>query len=216
MAKFSWKKLAIYMVGLTLLGLSVALMQQTRLGMSSWDALNRNFYEGIPIDYKYLNPIVALILVVVAYLLQHKRFSLWMLFPLAISFYVGLVIDLLLLIIPLVVNSHWLFNALYLALAIVICAIGLNLVIYGQFPLPALDELCLAIANRLHTTFGKGKLIGELIALVATVVFGLVFHHQEHWFYLGPTTIIFTFSIGFVVDLLNRPIHSILGEKHEN
>jgi len=43
-----------------------------------------------------------------------------------------------------------------------------------------------------------------------------VFHHQEHWFYLGPTTIIFTFSIGFVVDLLNRPIHSILGEKHEN
>lgn len=216
MGAFSWKKLLIYLIGLSLLGLSVTLMQQTRLGMSSWDALSRNFYEGIPIDYKYLNPIVALVLVVGAYLLQKKHFSVWMLFPLAISFYVGLVIDLLLLVIPAVANAHWLLNALYLALAIFICAIGLNLVLFCRFPLPALDELCQAIAKRLHTTFGKGKLVGELVALIASVLFGLWFGHQANWFYLGPTTVIFTFAIGFTVDWLKQPLSRLLGGSHEN
>jgi uncharacterized membrane protein YczE len=206
----------VYLIGLSLLGLSVTLIQQTNLGMSSWDALNRNFYEGIPIEYKYLNPIVALVLVVIAYLLQRKRFSVRMLFPLLISFYVGLVIDLLLLVIPLVAHGHWSLNLLYLFAAIIICAIGLNMVLFCRFPLPALDELCLAIAMRLKSTFGIGKLIGEIIALVLCVISGLIFGHQAEWFYLGPTTIIFTILIGPAVDLIKRPMSRLLGAAHEN
>ena len=99
MSKFTKHKNIIFIIGLTFLGLSVTLIQQTNLGMSAWDALNRNFYEGIPLDYRYLNPIVALVLVSFAYLLQKRKASLWMLFPLIISFYVGIIIDVFILII---------------------------------------------------------------------------------------------------------------------
>ncbi|MGD9909334.1 MAG: YitT family protein [Candidatus Izemoplasmatales bacterium] len=208
--KFTPKKNAIFFLGLTLLGVCVTLIQQTNLGMSAWDAFNRNLYEGIPLEYKYLNPIVALVLISIAYLLQKKKPSVWMLFPLVISFYVGLVIDLLLLIIPSVVTLSIGWNLAYLFAAIIICAIGLNLILYCEYPLPALDELCNGIAKKLHITFGKGKLIGELIAIVLTVIVGLLFSFQDEYFFIGPTTIVFGLLIGFVVDFFKKPVQSLL------
>lgn len=200
----------IYLTGLFSLALCVTLIQQTNLGMAAWDALNRNFYEGIPLAYRYLTPAVALILVSVAYLLDRKRIDGWMLFPLVISFIIGLMIDGLLLVIPDVGSRGLALNLMYLSIAIVVCAVGLNLIVYCRYPLPALDQLCLAISHRLHVSFGRGKLIGEAIALVLTVISGLIFSHEEQWFYIGPTTLIFAFFIGFVVDWVNKPLFAFL------
>jgi len=216
MKRFTWKKNLFFIIGLTFLGVCVTLIQQTNLGMSAWDAFNRNLYEGIPLEYKFLNPLVAMILITIAYLLQRKRFSLWMLFPLVISFYVGLVIDLLLKVIPSVVELSLLFNLGYLFLAIIICAIGLNFILYCNYPLPALDELCYAISQKLHVTFGKGKMVGEIIAILLTLVVGLLFSFESEWFFIGPTTIIFGLFIGFAVDVFKKPIHKGLDKLNEN
>lgn len=215
MKRFTWKKNLFFLFGLTLLGVCVTLIQKTNLGMSAWDAFNRNLYEGIPMEYKFLNPLVAMILITVAYLLQKKRFSLWMLFPLVISFYVGLVIDVLLTVIPSVVELSIFFNLGYLFLAIIVCAIGLNFILYCNYPLPALDELCFAIAKKLHVSFGKGKLIGEVIAIVLTVIVGLLFSFQSEWFFIGPTTLIFGLLIGFAVDFFKKPIQKGLDKLND-
>ncbi|MBU1145464.1 MAG: hypothetical protein KJ971_06395 [Firmicutes bacterium] len=204
MKKLTVKKTLLYLIGLTLLGVCVTLIQQTNLGMSTWDAFYRNLYVGIPLEYKYLNPIVSVFLITFAYLLQKRKASLWMLFPLVISFYVGVVIDTLLLVVPSVTEASVLWNLGYLAAALIVCAIGLNLILYCKYPLPALDELCLGISQRLHTTFGKGKLIGEGIALTLTIIVGILFSHYSVWFYIGPTTIIFALLIGYMVDLFHR------------
>ncbi len=189
-----------------MLGICVTFIQQTNLGMSAWDAFNRNLYEGIPLEYKYLNPIVAMVLITAAYILQKKKPSLWMLFPLVISFYVGLVIDFLLTIIPSAVEMSLLVNLGYLGIAIIICAVGLNFILYCNYPLPALDELCYAISVKLKTTFGKGKLVGEIIAIFLTIIVGLIFQFQAVFFFIGPTTIIFGLLIGFTVDLFKKPV----------
>ncbi|MDD3477950.1 MAG: hypothetical protein PHP32_03665 [Candidatus Izemoplasmatales bacterium] len=207
---FTKRKTLFFVLGLTLLGVCVTLIQLTDLGMSAWDAVNRNLYEGLHLPYSVLNPGVALILISVAYLLQKKRFSLWFFFPLLISFYVGLVIDLLLLVVPSMVGVGLVWNLLYLAMAIVICAIGLNFILYCEYPLPALDELCNGIAKSLHTTFGKGKLIGEVIAIVLSVLLGFLFNFQDQWFFIGPTTLIFGLLIGFVVDGFQKTIFGFL------
>ena len=203
--KLTVKKSLIYLLGLALLGICVTLIQKTNLGMSSWDAFYRNLYEGIPLEYKYLNPIIALILIPIAYLIQKKRWSLWMLFPLVISFYIGVIIDLLLIIIPSVVGLGLLWN-----FAMIICAIGLNFVVYCQYPLPALDELCYGIGVAMKSTYGKGKLVGEILALVLAVIAGLIFSHYEQYFFIGPTTIIFALGIGKLIDLFKKPVFKIL------
>lgn len=210
MKRFTLKKSILYLIGLTFLAVCVTLIQKTNLGMSSWDALNRNFYEGIPLDYKYLTPIFALIVISFAYLIQRKKPSLWMLFPIAISFYIGFLIDLFLVLIPSVVDASIWFNLLYLTLSIIICSIGLNFILYCEYPLPALDELCFGIAKKRNISFGKGKFIGEVIALGLTILAGLLFQHQSQWFFIGPTTIIFAFFIGYVIDLFKKPIYAML------
>lgn len=208
--KLTIKKSLIYLLGLGMLGLCVTLIQKTNLGMSSWDAFYRNLYEGIPLEYKYLNPIIALILIPIAYLIQKKRWSLWMLFPLVISFYIGVIIDLLLLVIPSVVEAGLFINLLYLVLAMIVCAIGLNFVVYCQYPLPALDELCYGIGTALKSTYGKGKLIGEILALVLAIISGFIFQHYAQYFFIGPTTIIFALSIGKLIDLFKKPVFKLL------
>ena len=210
------RKPLTYLMGLSILGLAVTLMQKTNLGMNSWDALNRNFYYGIPIDYRYLTPIVALVLITFAYIIEKRKFDIKFFFPLVISFYIGLVIDLLLLVIPDVTQMSVVYNLFYVFLAIIFIAIGLNMIIICNYPLPALDQFCLAISKRYKITFGKGKLIGEVIALVGTLIVGLIFKHQEFYFYIGPTTIIGLVFIGFFVDLLAKPVRIFLGENSVN
>jgi len=153
---------------------------------------------------------VALILLPIAYAIQKKKITLWILFPLFISFYVGWIVDLLLPIIPSVVEESLFVNAAYLTGSIVVCAIGLNMITYVKFPLPALDELCFAIGVLLHTTYGKGKLIGEGLALVLAILAGLIFRHQAQWFYIGAATVVFGIVIGPLIDLFKKPVHRVL------
>jgi len=124
-----YKRPLVYLLGLTMLGISVSLFQSTNLGMGSWDALNRNFYEGIPLDYKYITPIMALILISLAYLIDKKKPDLLMLFPFLISFYIGSVIDLFLLFVPNVQNLGLIINLVYVFSALILVAIGLNMII---------------------------------------------------------------------------------------
>jgi len=216
MKPFTFRNSLLYLIGLTLLGVCVTFIQKTNLGMSSWDALNRNFYEGIPLDYKYLTPIFALVIITVAYIIQRKHFSVWMLFPIVISFYIGFVIDALLLVVPSVAELNLFWNLLYLLIAIVVCAIGLNLLLYTRYPLPALDEFCYGLSKVFKVSFGKAKIIGEIIALFLTVIAGLAFGFQSEWFFIGPTTVIFAFGIGFFVDLFKKPIHFLLEKANVN
>lgn len=209
------KRPLVYILGLSILGFSVALFQKSNLGMGSWDALNRNFYEGIPIDYRYLTPIMAMLLISLAYLIEKKKPNLMMLFPLVISFYIGLVIDLLLLVVPDVTQMHLLINIAYVFIALSFVAIGLNMIVLCNYPLPALDQFCLAISHKLKITFGKGKLIGEALALVAAIVVGLLFSHEESYFFIGPNTFIALVFIGLFVDFFQKPIKKILGDMND-
>jgi uncharacterized membrane protein YczE len=200
----------VYLIGLAMLAVCVTLMLKTNLGMSSWDAFYRNLNEGLPLDYKYLNPIIALILLPIGYALQKKKITLWILFPLLVSSYIGWIIDLLILVLPDVSGISIWWNLLFLALAMVVCAVGLNFVTFCKYPLPALDELCYGIGMRLNSTYGKGKLIGEILALVLTVITGLIFHRWSDYFNIGIATLVFGVGIGPLIDWLRKPVHRFL------
>ncbi|HKL47263.1 MAG TPA: hypothetical protein VJ878_01225, partial [Candidatus Izemoplasmatales bacterium] len=57
------RKLAIYTVALFILGLSIALLQQNSFGLAPWDALLKNFHEGLQINYWILSPVLSVILI---------------------------------------------------------------------------------------------------------------------------------------------------------
>lgn len=209
--KFTFKNIIIYLTGLAFLGFIVTLVMKTNLGMDAWDAFYYNLHIGLPLAYKYLNPILALILLPIAYLVQKKKFDWWFFFPLVVSAYVGIWIDFFEVIIPDVSEASIFWNIGYLVVAIVFCAIGLNMVTYCNFPLPPLDLLCDGIGKAMHSTYGRGKFVGEMIALVLTVITGIIFGFYEQWFNIGIATIIFGLAIGPIIDVLRKPIYRILG-----
>lgn len=211
--KFTFKNIVIYLTGLALLGFIVTLVMKQNLGMDAWDAFYYNLHLGLPMAYKYLNPIIALILLPIAYLIQKKKFDLWFFFPLVISAYVGVWIDWFEVLIPDVSEASIFWNIGYLLTAIVVCAIGLNMVTYCQYPLPPLDLLCDGIGKLMHSTYGRGKLVGEMIALVLTVISGIIFGFYEEWFNIGIATIVFGFAIGPVIDWMRKPLYRILEGK---
>jgi len=205
------KRLLIYAFALMLLGTSIALIQNTNLGMAPWDALARNFYEGIPIAYTYLSPILSVILITMAYVIRWQRPSFKMIIPVMVSTLIGFSIDLALLFVPSVASMSWFWNYLYLFSAMVLISFALNVIIYCGYVLPALEQFIQAIAFRLKITFGKAKLLGELFAFIMTIIFGLIFQHQSDYFFIGQTTIIILLLIGLSIDLLRRPTHYLLG-----
>ncbi|MFO7969970.1 MAG: hypothetical protein ACQERX_00950 [Bacillota bacterium] len=205
-----YKRLIFYIMALNLLGLSIALIQNTNLGMAPWDALARNFYEGVPIRYTYLSPLLSIILILLAYLINFEKLDYKIIIPILISTYIGFAIDIALLFVPSVIELGFLYNYLYLLIAMILISIGLNVIIYCGYTLPALEHFIQAIASRLKISFGKAKLVGEIIAFSLTIIFGFIFSHQSQSFFIGETTIIVLLFIGFFVDLFRKPTFSIL------
>lgn len=205
------KKPLIYLLSLITLGMSIALIQNTSLGMAPWDALARNFFEGVPIDYKYLSPILSTFLIFMAYLINWKRPDLKMIIPVLVSTVIGFSIDLALLFIPNVEDLSIIINYLYLFSAMILISFSLNVIIYCGYILPALEQFILSISNRLKVSFGRAKLLGEALAFLLTIVFGLIFHHQSEYFFIGQTTIIVLLFIGWMVDIAQKPTYLLLG-----
>ena len=209
--KFTLKKVLLYFIAMVLLGTAVTLIQSTMMGMSAWDAFHRNFYEGIPMQYKYINSISAVLFVGLAYLIEWKKPKVIMLFPILISFFIGAVIDFELTFVPNVVDGAMYINIIYLLIATINIAVALNIIIYSGFPLPAIDQFCTSIAKRFHLSFGTGKFFGEIFAALGAVVAGELFGFRNEFYYLGVTTIYFILLLGFIIDLAKHPLYRILG-----
>ncbi len=207
----TWKKLLLSILGMVLLGTSVALIYSTNMGMSAWDAVSVNIIENTVLEFRHVNPIIALSLMTLAHLILWKKPNIMFFFPLLVSFLIGAVIDVEVLFMPVVANLNIGFNILYLVIASFLVGFGLNLMIYIDFPLPAIDQFCKAIATRFHLTFGQGKYAGEIFAMVFAVILGLIYSTWDHYFYLGFTTIYYILALGYVVDLVRNPLYRFLG-----
>jgi uncharacterized membrane protein YczE len=204
------KRYALYFLSIVLLSVGVALIYQTFFGAAAWDALHYNFYIGIPIQFKYLNPISSALLVSIAYLIEWKKPNLVMIIPVILSTVFGVFLDILVIYLPSVKEAFFMWDVLYLVLAITVISIGLNIIRYCDFGLPAIDQFCLAIARRFKLTFGQGKLIGEVIAMISAITVGLIFGTQGEFFYLGFTTVFFILFLGAIIDLFRNSVYRIL------
>jgi uncharacterized membrane protein YczE len=203
------KRYFLYIFGIYLLGAGVALIYQTFFGAAAWDALHYNFYVGIPLAFKYIYPISSVILVIIAYLIEWKKPGIQMIVPVLLSLIFGSVVDFLVIYIPSVKEAFFLWDVLFLAVAVTLIGIGLNIIRYCNFSLPAIDQFCLAIARKFKLTFGQGKFIGEVIAMMGAVVVGLFFGTQGEFFYLGFTTIFFILFLGAIIDFFRNPVFRI-------
>lgn len=204
------KKYIVYLIAISMLGFGVALIFQTNFGNSAWDAFHKNLHLGLNIPFKLLYPVTSGIIVCIAYMIEKKKANVSMIIPVLLSTIFGSFVDLFLLFIPSVAQLSFLVNLVYFVIALLGIVIALNLIRYCQFPLAAIDQLCMSIAKRFKLSFGTGKLIGEIIAVVLSVLSGIIFDYVDVMFNMGVTTIFFILFLGILVDLVKLPIMRLM------
>lgn len=207
----SLKKGLFSILAFILLGTSVTLLLNTSMGMSAWDAVSVNIYENTNLYFMWVNPLISLFLMGLAHLIMWKKPSIMFFFPIIISWFIGAVIDLEVLFVPDMSSFNLIWNITYMVIASILVGIGLNILLYLDFPLPAIDRFCHSLASRLHLTFGQGKFLGEFFAMSLAIILGLIYHTEADNFYLGVTTIYYVLFLGGIVDLIRNPLYRILG-----
>jgi len=207
----SWKRGLFSILAFVLLGTSVTLLLNTSMGMSAWDAVSVNIYENTNLYFMWVNPLISLFLMGFAHLIMWKKPSIMFFFPIIISWFIGAVIDFEVLFIPDMSSFNIIWNITYMIIASILVGIGLNILLYIDFPLPAIDRFCHSLATKLHLTFGQGKFLGEFFAMSLAIVLGLIYHSERENFYLGITTVYYVLFLGKIVDLIRNPLYRMLG-----
>lgn len=179
------RKYLIYLFAISLLSFGVSLIYQTFFGNPAWDAFQFNIIEMLQVPELFVYTPISAILVVIAYLIERKKPNLAMIIPIILTFVFSLGVGLFNDIIPNVATEFFVWNIVYFIIALAVISVALNLIVYCNFSLPAIDQLCMAIANKLKLSFGQSKIIGEILAVGLAIITGIIYGNYSDIFNMG-------------------------------
>ncbi|WP_181213453.1 YczE/YyaS/YitT family protein [Mesobacillus zeae] len=183
-------RILFFITGITVLGLGISLSIKSGLGSGAWDALNVGLANTIGLTPGTWVVIVGILLIIINSFLLKKRPEITAIITL---FLIGAVIDFWLMKALLnLAPQTWTDKILVLLAGILTMGIGLSIYIPAKFPLSPIDNLMIALRERLGVSLMTAKTIGEIIAFSAA------------WLLNGPIgigTVIVTFSIGPLIQV---------------
>lgn len=193
-----------------MLSVAVSFMLKSGLGVSAWDALVSNIVLGTNGNYRLCNALFSLVLAPISYLMQKKKITYKVLLPCVISFFIGLGIDIGMVVLP--DANQIIFKILYLAISFVLIGIALNMVILNNFVVPAIDDFGYAVGHVFNKSFGVGKTIAEVFALLLAILLGIIFGLSDSSnifeilldYNIGIGTIVYTLIVGLLIDVFYK------------
>ncbi|XMB85670.1 hypothetical protein RJG79_09685 [Mycoplasmatota bacterium WC44] len=201
------RKWIAYIIGLTLLGIGIALIIEADVGLGAWDIYFVNLVEASKSNFTIVQSINSLLLVVVSYIIRKKLPNISVLLIILNAAYIGFVIDITrnLLISP----SHIILGFIQLVFAVAVVAIGVNISRVTKIILPALDFFNESIQLRTGISFGRVKQIVEFVVMLIGLAIGYIYDLPLR---LGLGTIFILISGGLFVNFLYEPIKNILSK----
>ena len=182
------KRFLFYVIGLFILTSGVTLTIKSDIGAGAWDALNVGLSHTIGMTVGSWVIIVGIILIIVNAILMRA----WPDFLALITIIVtGVFVDFWLI----TVFENWQIQDVFVAYAVfaagmILIALGIAIYLQAKFAVIPIDGLMLAIHRKTGLSIRTSKTVGELLALLAAVLFSGP---------IGIGTIIITFGIGPLV-----------------
>lgn len=191
--KINVKNIIIYILGIVLMSLAVALTKRTILGMGAWDAVIANIQILTKIKLGYASLIINLSLL--TFVIIYKRSFKFLLVIIPIS------INMLFLnfwdsfVFADVVFKNILIQILIFGISALILPLGLSFIIYSTLPKMIYDEVTFIIMNIFKTNnFGYVRLGFEVFAVLLAMGLGAIGGNVLSM--IGPGTIIMSICIG--------------------
>lgn len=193
----NFKNILLYLFGILLMGLSVIMLEHSKLGFGSWDLVNSNLRYLTNISLGQASMIVNLCLFVFVSIYYKSMKYLSVLVHILLS---GLAIDLwgLVILKNLVVNSL-LIRSFLLIVAALLLPFSLSLVIKSSLPKSIFDEATYVFMKIFKfKSFGLTRIYFEVFAITIALVLGFI--AKTYFLHLGIGTFVIAFTIGPLVE----------------
>lgn len=192
------KRVLLFIIGIIILTLGVALTLKSGLGAGSWDSVNAGLSNIFGLSVGSFAFIIGVIMTIIAGLLRNGKFKPQTLIT---AFVLGGCTDFWLYIINKVyLKEDLLIQSIFLLVGIVTLAFGLALYLMPNLAPNSLDDCMMAFREKFKLSVGKAKIIVDSIGIImALIVSGPI----------GLGTIVITFSVGPLANVFYNRLNKI-------
>lgn len=205
------KRIIVYVIGVLTLALGVVLNTKSGLGVSTTNSVPFVVSKGSMLTLGQACTIVYLADVLFQCIVYRKiKIKVILQFPFSIVF--GLIVDMFNKIIILS-NPDLGIKIVFLALGIILSAIGISMVVNMDFVPNPPDGAVQALVTLLKRPFGRSKIIYDGIMLIIAVSVSLLLNGKILG--IGIGTIIAFFTIGNTISLINKKFGAFFLSIHD-
>lgn len=184
-------KVLFYIVGLSIMGLGIALNAISNFGAGPWDAVNIGVSYHLKLSVGICMNIVAILNLIIGGILN-KEFP--KITPIITSLVLGLFVDLGFIVFNGISANTSIIQFILFMISLPIISLGISIYLVSELPNTPLDYFMLAIKSKFNLSLMAGKIVSESSGLIIALLLG------------GPVglgSIIIIFSIGPMMQFLH-------------
>jgi uncharacterized protein len=194
------KRIGVYLVGLAINALGIALIIFSTVGAGSWDtvAIGLNHHWGLTIGTCSI--LIQVLVILTTGIVERKRLQYGSIIAIVIR---SLFLDAWVYLVFNHLNLSSSFQVQWLLFLVGMISIGVGIGIYveAQFPKSPIDGLMLALHNRFDWSINVSRIVVEL----AGVLFGFLLGGP-----VGFGTLIIALFVGNIIQISNKKIKRVL------
>ena len=184
-------RVLFYIVGLSIMGLGIALNAISNFGAGPWDAVNIGVSYHLKLSVGICMNIVAVLNLIIGGILN-KEFP--KITPIITSLVLGLFVDLGFIIFNGISPNTSIMQFILFMISLPVISLGISIYLVSELPNTPLDYFMLAIKSKLNLSLMAGKIVSESSGLIIALLLG------------GPVglgSIIIIFTIGPMMQFLH-------------
>lgn len=184
-------RVLFYIVGLSIMGLGIALNAISNFGAGPWDAVNIGVSYHLKLSVGICMNIVAILNLIIGGILN-KEFP--KITPIITSLVLGLFVDLGFIVFNGISANTSIIQFISFMISLPIISLGISIYLVSELPNTPLDYFMLAIKSKFNLSLMAGKIVSESSGLIIALLLG------------GPVglgSIIIIFSIGPMMQFLH-------------
>ena len=184
-------RVLFYIVGLSIMGLGIALNAISNFGAGPWDAVNIGVSYHLKLSVGICMNIVAVLNLIIGGILN-KEFP--KITPIITSLVLGLFVDLGFIIFNGISPNTSIMQFILFMISLPVISLGISIYLVSELPNTPIDYFLLAIKSTFNLSLMAGKIVSESSGLIIALLLG------------GPVglgSIIIIFTIGPMMQFLH-------------
>ncbi|MDU5110689.1 MAG: YitT family protein [Clostridium sp.] len=192
-------RIILFVVGIMILTLGVALTVKADLGVGTWDSVNVGLSNRFGLSVGTFSFIIAIIMTIIAAILRNGKFNLY---TLGTALVLSSFTDFWLFVVnKLPLGDSYISRVVYFLLGILILSMGLAIYLTPNLAPNSLDDCMMAFRNKFNLSVGMAKLVTDGVGIIFAILVGGP---------IGIGTIVIILSVAPLVNIFFNRINSAI------